>query len=455
MRDWLKQRPNSLFALTAQTWVDYNIAGFVRGDRTARETYPAALETFSRLSASALDYALKAHALDNSIVPASDAILRLGKTQNLPRPIEDYLDEIMEVSPNYGSLYRAFSSTNPGWGGNWADAKRMCEIYADEITEYEGYTVRICKLNAAFAAYHSNTTQLSLIKEPNDLRHPAIKEYRTHVALYLLHNSDEMAEIAREQVFDPEFTDVDMASNYDRFIAQPRGWPAQLFKVHRRAVLEASAQLVHDPYNPRLLDLLTRRSAGNKPLPEWMNFQHRIKLLKRQLVFQPFNGQVWHNWLDMESVTLRPEEPFSVAPLLTNAVAYSNHSPFILRSAMRFHLAYVDLHRRVAAPMQGVSEAEQLRYRYSQFGRAPKSEFMCPFIRSYRVWDSICEYEPQDSSCQLGKTEAEAFQYVLADATANDLCLAEREGPIDDLFYAPIGVDLGHPPLRIEGLRIQ
>ncbi|MDA8747736.1 hypothetical protein N9M66_05950 [Litoreibacter sp.] len=444
VRNWVKDMPNSLYALTAQVWVNYNIAWFVRGDEAAHQTYPDAMNVFSRLMGDALHLALKANALDNGFVPASDAILRLGLQKTLPRPVEDYLAEIMEISPNYGSLLRGFSSTHPGWGGRWSDVEQMCNTYAALVPDFEGYTSRICKLDAAITAKHHHNIQSGYIETLEDFEHPAIKDYRLYAALFLFSNVKIVDELARAQVMESEFTNVSRAVEYDRFIAAQHGWPAQALNVYARAIKEAEDRLPTDPHNPELLKTLALETVNGTAVPNQPSYEERIDLLKRSLVFQPYNKVIWNEWFTMQFAHWVPDAPLAAEATLNNAVVYSNHDPHRVKDAMDYYFNLADFQGKLYDKAEEMPKIEKQRFLASQFMEMSQVEFICPFIRAHRVWKEVCAYSTENMQCYPREAEVSGYQSLLTHTQANDMCLKERTSPIQEMFYTPVPVDLGY-----------
>lgn len=442
IRDWLENRPNSIHANTAQALSDYSLSFLIRGQDIIGRTYPEAIRTFRQMQMTGMAHAQRANSLDPGFVPASDAVIAFSQTIGSDRSVGAYLKAIMELSPNFGSVTRALSATAPAWGGNWLQAVRICALYADQITDAGGFTEDICRLQAALAANHGKE-RVSQAAAAVDYQHShLIRHYAVKLALYYLQEDDTADQFARSQIENTKFRNLSMAEDYDTFIAKPRGWPSRSLLVYERALKNAQSEIHFDPYNPDLLSILARQHAGSSLVPDRPDREQRLDYAKRALVFQPYRSEAWMELYHSSQENWSEHEPLAGADALENAIAVSNHKSGVSANVMHwFNL--IAARQTLENPIRGIPDEQLEKLRDSKFGKLAKADLLCPFVRAYRVWQNLCFAAPKNHACETGEHQTEAYALVAADAGNAGICTAERDAPIEDLFYRPVHVDLG------------
>jgi len=144
---WLKDMPQSAYALTAMGWAIQNDSIDIRGGRASHETPSDALRAASYMKGEAHNLMQEAYRLAPDFIPASDGTIILsGETKRLwGWQLDAIIQNVMDITPNYGTLVRASFLSSRAWGGAGPEFNAgLCNRYADKIPEYPDMNKDIC-----------------------------------------------------------------------------------------------------------------------------------------------------------------------------------------------------------------------------------------------------------------------------------------------------------------------
>lgn len=68
-------------------------------------------------------------------------------------------------------------------------------------------------------------------------------------------------------------------------------------------------------------------------------------------------------------------------------------------------------------------------------------QVMCPFVRTFRIYEALCAYEPDNASCRLHPPQRARYVDVLAHAEREKMCALELNNTLESLAYTPVEID--------------
>lgn len=434
---WLQERPNSVFAHTAQAWIYHTVSWNFRGDKLAFQTYPAAMQEFRRLQDLAWDHAEQAHQDSPNFIPASDALLRMATQTGQKTEGHRVLSFVMTATPNMGTLRRGIDMTHPGWGGSWLEAEWVCNTYAGMI-DWKTQDPKIYCLAYAAAGVHFDThadwgqDQIAAGLTPG-LEDMLLARATWHTAT----RAD--AEFARDFLNRPGVTNYFYARRYDDNIAMKYGFEFISHHHHLRQQGFARQALEHDPYNPDLIKLLLKdvaqwsRGADGKPslrIISKLSREDQIDLSQRLLISAPYDPENWFSFLGRVGRGLRPETFQAYERFWINAVVVSNHSPQSLSQYLGTKAeAYMSLDLAERGQLDARWDAVVNRKNWS-------NDIVCPIVRAHRLRALVCE-TTENSDCVSSPQFEGFYAQIKAQAQRDGICFAERTEPAHRLFFTP------------------
>ena len=169
----------------------------------------------------------------------------------------------MSLTPDRGSLLRALSITQPKWRGRFDGAIKLCSTFAKAVTNVAGYTTEVCLVDAAYTYQYDENVK--------------------NRAREMLQKIDvDYLDYARRQDWEPGYSraadrdilkylqgegyaDYEMALWYDGNVSKPQGLPMVGEAVYAARLDTAREKLASDPFNPDLIEILTRPRFGATP----------------------------------------------------------------------------------------------------------------------------------------------------------------------------------------------
>lgn len=460
---WLKAKPNSPYAHTAQAWIYFTAGWIIRGEKLARETYPEALNEFRILHHDAFLHAQEAYKADKRMIPASDALLRLANSTGTKRQAYKVLFEVMHDDPNIGTLNRGLTMTMPGWGGSWRMAEDMCDFYGPMIKDSEYDPVLYCKLYAGGELHAGErgdwvraTLKNTSIPSLDYLRlYQATSNYATRADAEFAYNY-----LNREHI-----TWVYYAKRFDRNVAHRYGYDFISEDHQRRARDNALAGIEHDPFDPEWINDLqegisrysyTENGSFRISSIENPTREEQIEYARRLLVVAPYDPDHWRDYAQTKYPPNNPDDFLKDEPYLINALVYSNHDPVSLHHYVFTKWQQLDnLERLDTEPqskewkkLDALRKAKIEKERQRWLDRRERvnmdRDIRCPMMRAYRLLELICETTKNDQ-CVPNPMQREMYELVRNDVNKRRACTGEMSVPAHELFYSPIPVDLGEP----------
>ncbi|MCC6204540.1 MAG: hypothetical protein IT533_06080, partial [Hyphomicrobiales bacterium] len=433
--EWLKSHPDSPYAHTAKAWVDYSVSWQIRGERTARETYPAALSKFDELQQEAREHAELAYRNRPRLIAASDAVIKLAMTRRQTQRRDLVLREVMATDANAGTLERAVATVVRGWGGTWEEGAAMCDTYAQRVPDAVPNAATRCKLPLARGFKEQWDWMNETLATGN---YPDFDYLRLDFIL-IPEASRDVAEIAYRVLSDEKYDLSRHTTDYD-VLALKYGLPLMTETISRRRHAKAERELEQSPFSLAVLKMLGEPlltsaegddgqltiSVLERPTP-----QQVLDYARRAVQASPYSPDAWtdlHTFMaqDGKITNVSLSEPYRV-----NAIVYDNHSPARLSDYMLQKLFEYDAFQRVKA---GTLPTESM----SMFdGIEEADDLICPVVRANRLLEGVCDalYRP---GCDLDPGMESAVAMLEEKAKAEDICLKERTRPLAELAFAPM-----------------
>ncbi|WP_341368327.1 hypothetical protein [Yoonia sp. BS5-3] len=342
---WLENLPDSPYAQMATAWSLYNHSFSVRGGAFARDTPPAALDAFRELQREAAALTVRAYDTAPDYVPASDGIIRIQLSAGIMMGwlFRGVVKDIMETTPNYGTLERLSSHALVHWGGRGQrDIVNLCDAYFDRLPEYPDLTYEICLVS--LLAYND-------MLEPNWSFVADVLDRENHELLTmarleraLARRTDEDLQILMDYLDNTRFDEpwirdqYRIASSFARIHWNSRYQEVGDFMAdfQPRFYTEIMTELARNPFNLTLLEIIIeddnrRRVRLTRADPLQIG---NYKL--RRAFLQPYHKGNWSAAVAPYAELGNPTVLNTYDMPLYNAVAYSNHDIFAIRHFL-FH----------------------------------------------------------------------------------------------------------------------
>jgi hypothetical protein len=258
-------------------------------------------------------------------------------------------------------------------------------------------------------------------------------------------STPEQAAFAYKYLTRDGVTNTRYATRFDWRVALRHGYDF-ISEAHSRRNRDfARKALEDDPYSPDLIKTL-QSGVGQFSTPENTSLRftyierptqkEALEYARRLLVISPYNPEYYSDYaylISKEAAGFLKGEPFWI-----NAIVYDNHKPERIKAYM-------------ARKFQQISDLQQMATGENGEGVQNLAEsvdkdeaIICPMLRAYRLYDSICETYTHES-CKLEISMRVRLTIALADATKRNVCITERTTPELELYYTPIPVDLPAP----------
>ena len=457
---WQRMHPKSASANAALTWALDKTSWDIRGPGFARDIYPDALTEFHFLQRQAKHYARIAYDLDPRLIPASDAMIAVANTTGDKQGGFAVLEAVMKTDPNNGTLSRAMFLTNPGWGGTWPMAERLCELYAPVAGRTVDDPVKSCKVEIA-ASYHLSTKLDWVRAELATGAFPELDYQRIKIVIDERPTEDTAA-FAYDYLTREGITNYEYAGKFDRNMAWKFGYD-YLSETHSlRAKAQAREAIKDDPYDMELLKVLERdvvrvsdhQDLWKSSVVQRVSQEEKAEYARRKLLASPYDPDLWLAYGRYRHKSgWTPETFLKNEPMRINAIVYSNHSPRYLFSyvydkwKMLAALERLDTDPerpewQAASPeQQAEAEVQRQAWLARRAWIDHDVELICPMMRAYRLYGALCG-APGSSNCEMSPQLREMFEIVRSDVNDRGACQGVMASPVDGLLFSPIPVDL-------------
>lgn len=441
---WLRERPNSALAMTAQGGQDYALGWAIRGESSLRETYSGATAAMIERHREAFVLMTKAVEAAPDLVAASDGILRLTRTLDKIEVIPVELERIMARRPNRGSLTRAMEAVAPRWGGNEAQVDMLCERYAPKIVTIADYTIDVCMIDALYvAAYWDRGRREDAHKLLQFTTHPILDYARLMDAVDGFGSPEMRVKLfeglkAKRTLNPLEASALDIARNQlleGPTLPEPVDYMAALPDLVKDYRLLAD----RDPYNVRpvhfYLSVLSDNAQYNAGPYDAKEVRQRLQTL---LTGAPYDGESWRGLVGIVARLsgndrLGPIE--EVEPYHTNALHYTNYSHESLSWAVRAKVNVVLNQKNVveAADISDLSPEELARL---------DRVVHCPLLAQTRILQVVCaDLEIPRETCGTDFLFSDQVQNRLAEVVARGARVPEATLEVQDLLKKPVKME--------------
>ncbi|MCG3267795.1 DUF4034 domain-containing protein [Yoonia sp. I 8.24] len=432
---WMAEYPDSPYAQTAYAFQMRATAWRLRGESYAGRTPPEAMQAFRDLQNQGMTIALEAYARVPDYVPASDAvILHQLTTKRLDwDAFEIIVADVMAITPNRGSLWRASLLTLPQWGGvGHRGVQGLCEHYADQIPDVEdGYTVDVCIVDLIHTTSSGEAAQAFANRRLGTLTHP-------NVLLARLRQARDRGNPEDDALILSYLADVGLN---DRFNATNLAWQlritdeaeAQLRAMDARWQAEAEAGIIHDPYSKDYIDVLLGRY--NLPIALGRHFD-AAKRAQRDLLEQRlaasaiFDAGAWADVGLAKRGSARSSADMLLAdPYYINAMHYGNYAQEYTTGLLAVKSDLFAVHQML------IESGQPTELTNTQI----EHDVLCPLARVDRLFVEKCETNPDPHHpCSSFEEVYPSYRVAMDYIVAEGMCEAERNAPIEDLLYEPV-----------------
>lgn len=454
VKNWRMEYPGSPYADTLWVFHQQEAAWAIRTNRVASRVPREAMQTFRVMQQQGMEVAMRAYERAPDYVLASDAVFTHNVTTKALSASGHFelLQDVMAVTPSRDSLARASMLTLPEWGGPGHGAiLRLCEIFAGQITDVDGYTNDVCAVDLIHYVPSNNSagrTYSYRLMETVD--HPILAKARARRALDL--RSDEDRGDIIGYLSQPDVVDDRMMQKFIWDFGPPDAefdpWDEEgaafleLYDAQLRDYVEQG--LLHDPYNPDVLfhayeiyDPYVHNPLTNSEEYDPDLAKMYILLHKRHVFMSSFSAPAWHNLANGVSAQSRAEGSVMDRATLhdaprVNAVYFGNHESSYIAHFLQDKLSiYRHLRRLEETGEENPFTVEE-----------ELAHVTCPIARLHRLYRASCAAQ---GDCERSFSHVKIWgAEVFDEITQNGLCEDERAAPLDSLFYSePLPYDLG------------
>jgi hypothetical protein len=438
-QDWLREKPDSPYALTARAWYLWNRGGLARGQDLTRYTYRAAFDSAARHLSQAMDLGMRAYAIAPDLVGASDVVILTSMHVRGPKSADQIVAEVMTRTPNRSTLVRAAIAKAPRWGGSIEAIFDLCDRYAAQVPGEPGYSADVCKADLVHQANTGPDEKATVGNIVAASDHPRLAKARLERVMRLGDQSPEMQRRLETYLFDETVTDTDAADYLDSWFYRPQQRPLTFFDVYSRKIDKARADLAHDPYNPDLIDTILIDDVNGRIFGEPRTDAERRGLYRRALTYAPYNAGQWSRYASF--VSFEAGDPAAANPFYENAIVYSNHRP---------HMAgrYADFLAMVWSSLQypPQPDAGPASTPASTPARtaAEDAEILCPLVRAARIYLAQCPGGPADACSE--SYDPQGWIEAITAAQGNDICAQDFALDPDSLTFEEHVIDWANLP---------
>ena len=439
---WLKNMPQSAYALTAMAWANQNDSIDIRGSASSRQTPNDALRASSYMTGQALTLMTEAYRIAPDFISASDGVIVMqGPTKRLREwQVATIIQNVMNTTPNFGTLLRASSLSSRGWGGDGPEFNAgLCNRYVDKIPEYPNMTKDICTVSL-MADQHQLAENWNYVADVLDREDHEVLAY-AHALRAQDRDTAQDLETVMDYLSNVSFDtpwfyyDIRMAGSVRRSLYFSQSDEPRAFaeKLYARIHTEALAQLEHDPFRVSLLKIVT--GQDNRIEAQWLgNDGYDRNYALRIAVAQPYHLSNWTEvsiqWSEKSDFLVQPEHEISNV----NAIAYSDHDISHITSYLRGRLDYLKRFndRGTSAGFDGQPwppEAEVI------------STVGCRAARLIRLYNDAASRAPELRNEIDGFRITNNLAAVTAELRGKEACRHVWEAHFVDLRFEPIVVD--------------
>lgn len=435
--------PADPVALTARGWYLMATGWALRGSGTGDTIYPAAAAALDRMHGDAFANGLAAMATDQGLIPASDLVLAAARTAGKQHIVPSEFARVMALHPTRHSLHLAAAAMAPAWGGpaGWADA--ACDAWAGRVTDVEGYSAEICKLDMLYSTSTSWRERDAAFAVLPRYDHPILNPGRRWRAMYAPLDAA-TAEAELSALAEQDAIDLEGAQRLDELRGQAhanRVGPVTRLLL-TRALPRLRAAIDFNPGDGWAVQLLVdalflQSQADGTPVPR----DEVDRAFAGLFQVAPYDGETWARYgylmdrtLDFQTVTL--EEIERIRSFYANGVHYTRQSADALRALEAYNRwVWEMLDRR---NVDAVDATGTTAFAKDDYDRA----VVCPAVRAIRLFRAVCARRPGAEGCPPADAPALPWDTLLERAEKRQACAWERTAGFEELAYPPVPVTL-------------
>ena len=458
LKSWVESEPDNPMAHIALSWNIYVRAFQVRGYDTSYNTHREASNHFRKMIRRAADHAQLAYQLDENLIPASDAMIRMHTYAKYIRHPNYVLQKVMETHPNWGTLSRALFLSHPGWGGHPDRITELCSKYVDLLPPEGDIDLETRCYVEGYASYYWKDVEGWL----DDLRFditsdPVLDWIRADLILSRSTSrtvTDDELNFAREHILKMKnpLAAMRKARQWDKIAPRTAAsgpyFNEQIAAAHYENALQ---NLETDPLNLSLIQFLQEAENPLQLAPGETNEDRaaaqallQLKLAERKIVASPFRGQ---NWLDYVWPLKATGADFSeLNKAYVNAIAYSSDPPKMLA----FYLSELDNRiSHLRASIRTTSPSTLSDHGSSApplISKGQETGLFCQYLRAFRLFEIECNASIEgEAICKRQSGFANSYerykglaQKVAQRPRCSDILLLS----VGELEFEPQGVNL-------------
>jgi hypothetical protein len=326
----------------------------------------------------------------------------------------------MTATPNAHSLGIALRETQPEWGGGGIpQLQKKCRTYAPMVADIDDFTEDVC-VGYYLSQYGVPNGQWDIpMKILEGSNHPSLQMLRVKLASTRSANTDRP--VVMEYLKTTHLPDLYIANRFKDLFEQDDDTRQVLADLDQRLQDDATAQLPHSPYDPKLLEIVMNRYGYLTPKDIPYDRAQHIDWNKRLTVSQPYDHAAWFGAAQAIASKWH-ETDFAEDPYFINAIFYSRYTPQYLRAFTR-HKLQLDQ----SLQLSPADRQEQL---------------LCPIARLTRILSLVCPHISKNPAICASIPQSSNYADVLAEIEARDICQIERNGPDENLVYSPVETSL-------------
>lgn len=447
VEQWHQEMPNSLFALSAATWIAINrveLFGHVYQPYESPDNVPRARrQQWSESRNQAHAMADEAFAQANGYVPALDAWLltRRFKLRQAATFVEAFT-ALMLAAPDRASMLRIVDTSYTGSPNDSQEVLRACLTFAETAVDY---STDACMIEASLKySLRHDLRQVAeeVARESDD---PMFADERMRI---MLKQQDldqtakaQLVELHRNLPFDEANPTEYMYEGYR--VSRATGLPEYRVEVTAKTLEHIAAILADDPFNHVLL-----WEKAKIHFQAFYATKDRAELIPARaawegaIVYGNFNPQLWHLGTYLAEADPGPEEFAALQVYFENAIANTLRSPLYV--LYYFHFMQT---ARDAAENQIADQGDA-----SGDAAALLERLKCPQLKAARAAAALCRATMGTISvCNPTLTHYEHVPQVLAEGAAGS-CPVIADLPLSDLQYSatPLeAINLPWPTSRV------
>jgi hypothetical protein len=438
--NWLQERPDSAYAMTARGWYLHAMGRANRGSDWMSATYRDGVDAMVAFDTEALALFTAAAKAEPGLLAASDGLLVMTQTVAPEETIPVEMERIMALRPNRGSLMRAMYKLAPQWGGDPDQVRLVCDRYAPMVTTVKDYTPAVCMVDAVyFGLFVPGEMRDAASIALQTLQNPVL-DYARVLDVLDGNGTAEYRLAVLEKTKSERQLSPDEAMAFDNAMFQVNHVAVNndILSTYRQAVSQGLDTLRiaadRDPLSTRaVLDYIDQLQQNNMENGAEFDIADAQARLQRLLTTIPHS---WRAWMMLARLS-HDSEPGTmerVVGYLHNSIYYSNYGDEALRNAVGDLTAQTDNYskRKYKAGQSNLTPEDVAEL--DLLGR-------CPILALTRLALAACAEKGIVSEQCMVNGYMFLLKPMFADIAARGICQAETNAPLEELLPSAVPAD--------------